>query len=107
MGLKPQPIGEAVDVVPGRLPSEALDAAGKRVMRSWAARKGKIRILLRGSPWLVVGEVGRHLGMHRDNARGLLAQMVKAGTVERHRKSRKERWRYALAGETREIKDEA
>ena len=102
MGFRLRPVGQTLETVPGRLRGEARDPAEKRVMRSWAARKGKITILLRKSPWLVVGEVGKHLEMHRDNARGVLAEMVKAGTVQRYRKNRTERWRYALAGEQRE-----
>ena len=97
--VRPHPIGKAVDVVPGRLRVGEQDPAERRVIRAGAARKVKIGILLRKAPWLTVGDIGKHLGISRDYARGLLREMMAAGTVERTGGGgRNVWWRYALTG---------
>ena len=101
MGFRPMPIGQTVDVVPGRLRVGEQDPAEERLQRSSATRKGKIRLLLRATPWLTAGDIGKHLGISRDYARGLLREMITAGTIQRHGGgSRNVWWRYALMGAT-------
>ena len=92
-GLRPRAVGETMEMVPGELrespsagtPENPQSRAPVVNAERQAGRMKEVVRVLRGEPWQSAEQVGRRVGVHTNNARRALNDLVASGDVTRDR----------------------